>query len=74
ALDGVTLYSAGIAISPGGGKTDLVSSGGRVLTVSAEGDTLSAARQLAYSAMGLLHLPGGRFRTDIALSESLEHR
>lgn len=72
-LESVTVYSAGMAISPGGGKTDLVSSGGRVLTVSAEGDSLQGARSLAYSALELLHLPGGHYRSDIALSESSGH-
>lgn len=72
-LDSVTVFCAGIALAPGASKTDLVSSGGRVLTVSAEGDSLFAARALAYSAMELLHLPGGQYRSDIALSESLEN-
>lgn len=71
-LESVSVYSAGISLAPGGGKTDLVSSGGRVLTVSAEGDSLQAARALAYSALELLHLPGGHYRSDIALSESNE--
>jgi phosphoribosylamine--glycine ligase len=71
-IDSVTVYSAGISLFPGGRKTDLVSSGGRVLTVSAESDSLSSARALAYSSMELIHLPGGQYRSDIALLESTQ--
>jgi len=45
----------------------VVSSGGRVLSVTATGATLAAARDTAYDLVGRVHLPGGQHRTDIAL-------
>ena len=45
----------------------LVSSGGRVLSVVALGDDLARARQRAYAAVDLVELDGGHHRTDIAL-------
>jgi phosphoribosylamine---glycine ligase len=44
----------------------LVSAGGRVLSVTATGDTLAAARAAAYEAAGRIRLAGGQYRTDIA--------
>ncbi|MCA0296162.1 MAG: phosphoribosylamine--glycine ligase [Actinobacteria bacterium] len=45
----------------------LVSAGGRVLTVVGTGATLAEARDAAYAKVALIDLPGGFFRTDIAL-------
>ena len=45
----------------------LVSSGGRVLSVVALGDDLAQARERAYAAVDLVELDGGHHRTDIAL-------
>ena len=45
----------------------LVSAGGRVLTVVGTGDSLAEARVRAYHRLEDIHLPGGFFRTDIAL-------
>jgi len=45
----------------------VVSAGGRVLSVTATGTTLAAARDAAYDLVGRVHLPGGQHRTDIAL-------
>ncbi|GAA8851939.1 phosphoribosylamine--glycine ligase [Helicobacter pylori] len=45
----------------------LVSSGGRVLSVVALGDDLARARQRAYAAVDLVELDSGHHRTDIAL-------
>ncbi|MCB1220016.1 MAG: phosphoribosylamine--glycine ligase [Planctomycetales bacterium] len=42
-----------------------LASGGRVLALSAMGADLSAARRLAYEAVGNLHFEGMQFRTDI---------
>jgi phosphoribosylamine--glycine ligase len=42
---------------------------GRVLTVSALGDTLAEARARAYAAVESVDLPGGHFRRDIALHD-----
>jgi phosphoribosylamine--glycine ligase len=45
----------------------VVSSGGRVLSVTATGATLAEARRHAYDLVGSVGLPGGQYRTDIAL-------
>ncbi len=45
----------------------LVSSGGRVLSVVATGDSLAAARERVYAAVDGIDLPGSHHRTDIAL-------
>jgi phosphoribosylamine--glycine ligase len=45
----------------------VVSSGGRVVTATAVGDSLSDARARAYALVGSLRLAGGQYRTDIAL-------
>ena len=44
----------------------IVTSGGRVLGVTALGDTLAEARQRAYEAAGRIHFEGMQFRPDIA--------
>ena len=46
----------------------LVSIGGRVLSVVGTGPDLSAARSAAYRTIESIRLPGGQFRTDIALA------
>jgi len=43
----------------------VVSSGGRVLTLSAVGTTRAQARERAYDALSLLRLEGGQWRRDI---------
>jgi phosphoribosylamine--glycine ligase len=45
----------------------IVSSGGRVVAVTATGATLAEARTRAYALAATVHLPGGQLRTDIAL-------
>ena len=42
-----------------------VTSGGRVLCVTALGDTAKAAQQRAYEALATLHFDGAQWRTDI---------
>jgi phosphoribosylamine--glycine ligase len=44
----------------------LVTSGGRVLSVVARGESFAEARTRAYDAMGRLELQGGHYRRDIA--------
>jgi len=44
----------------------LVSAGGRVLSVTATGVDLTAARAAAYEAVGAIHLDGSHHRSDIA--------
>jgi phosphoribosylamine---glycine ligase len=46
---------------------ELVSWGGRVLSVTATGDTLDAARDAAYAGVDQIALDGGQHRSDIAL-------
>ncbi len=45
----------------------LVSAGGRVLSVTATGADLAAARQAVHAALSCLTLPGSHYRRDIAL-------
>jgi phosphoribosylamine--glycine ligase len=45
----------------------VVSSGGRVVSATAVGDSLPDARARAYALVAALQLPGGQYRTDIAL-------
>ncbi|BBZ47289.1 phosphoribosylamine--glycine ligase [Mycobacterium parmense] len=46
---------------------EIVSSGGRVLSVVGTGVDLTAARARAYDILGSVRLPGSHFRSDIAL-------
>jgi len=46
----------------------LISAGGRVLSVTAVGPDLAAAREAAYALVGGVRLDGAHYRTDIALS------
>ncbi|WP_040055362.1 phosphoribosylamine--glycine ligase [Candidatus Microthrix parvicella] len=62
-LPGVTVYGAGVAIGEDG---DLVSSGGRVLSVCGRGADVAEARQRAYAGVAELSWPGMTVRTDIA--------
>jgi phosphoribosylamine--glycine ligase len=63
ALSGVLVLHAGTALGTTG---EIVTDGGRVLSVVASGDTLAAARDLAYRAAALIDWPGKQNRTDIA--------
>ena len=60
-LDGVTVYHAGTAIKDG----KLVTSGGRVLGVTALGDTLEHALKKSYEAVEKIHFDGAHYRKDI---------
>ncbi|MCD7796613.1 MAG: phosphoribosylamine--glycine ligase [Clostridiales bacterium] len=60
-LDGVTVYHAGTAIKDG----KLVTSGGRVLGVTALGDTLQEALDKSYNAVEKISFDGGFYRKDI---------
>ena len=64
ALDGVIVYHAGTAVTDAG---ELVTSGGRVLAVTALGDTFEAARDLAYAACEKIDFEGKTLRHDIGL-------
>jgi phosphoribosylamine---glycine ligase len=60
---GALIFHAGTSLHEG----SLISSGGRVLSVTATGPSLSAARERVYDAIARIHLVGGHFRSDIAL-------
>ena len=60
--DAVDVLHAGTRAD--GGR--VVSSGGRVLSVTAVGDTLASARERAYDGVGAVSLRGAHWRTDIA--------
>lgn len=64
ALEGVTIYHAGTALDADG---TLVTSGGRVLAVTAVAPTFEAARARAYEGAGLIDFDGKSFRTDIGM-------
>jgi phosphoribosylamine---glycine ligase len=70
AVPGVEIIHAGTA-SDGAGS--LRSSGGRVLSVTATGSELVAARERAYTAIDRISLAGSFYRHDIAL-KAIEHR
>ena len=58
---GATVYHAGTKLSEG----KLVTAGGRVLGVTATGETLRAAVDAAYAAAREIHFDGAHMRTDI---------
>jgi phosphoribosylamine--glycine ligase len=64
--DGVTVLHAGTAERDGA----VVSAGGRVLSVTAVGEDLAAARALAYDGVAAVALRGAHWRTDIGLRAS----
>jgi phosphoribosylamine--glycine ligase len=56
------VFHAGTAL-----KDDhVVTNGGRILNVTATGDTVSEARERAYAACERISFPGARYRKDIA--------
>ncbi len=62
ALDGVDVIHAGTALADG----DLVTAGGRVLSVTATGTDLAEARGRAYAGVAKIGFAGAHARTDIA--------
>ena len=64
AMDGVTVYHAGTALTDAG---ELVTSGGRVIAVTALGETFEAARDLSYAACEKIRFEGKTLRHDIGL-------
>ncbi|KTT74684.1 phosphoribosylamine--glycine ligase [Sphingomonas endophytica] len=59
--DGAVVFQAGTALKDG----QLVSSGGRVLAVTARGADVAAAQRAAYAAVERVDFPTGFFRRDI---------
>ena len=64
AMENVTVYHAGTAMNEDG---EVVTSGGRVLDVTALGETFEAARDLAYAACEKIDFEGKTLRRDIGL-------
>ncbi|MCF7956150.1 MAG: phosphoribosylamine--glycine ligase [Phycisphaerae bacterium] len=61
-LDGVMVFHAGTARD----GDDIVTAGGRVLGVTALGDTVAEAKELAYKAVDMISFDGAYCRRDIA--------
>jgi phosphoribosylamine---glycine ligase len=64
-IDGVTVFHAGTALSDG----RLIAKGGRVLAVTAVGDTFANARARAYRAVDQIDFADGFHRRDIGWRE-----
>ena len=62
ALGDVKVFHAGTTVADG----KLLTNGGRVLGVTALGDTIAAARDRAYQAVEKIHWQGAYYRRDIA--------
>ncbi|HET6754568.1 MAG TPA: phosphoribosylamine--glycine ligase [Jiangellaceae bacterium] len=69
AVEGVEVLHAGTRRDSTG---QLVSSGGRVLSVTATGSELAQARGRAYAAVERVRVEGGHFRRDIAEAAELD--
>ncbi len=67
-LEDVHLFHAGTRVVNG----KVVSSGGRVLAITALGETLELARDRAYEAASRIHFEGCHYRRDIALGSRLD--
>ena len=70
AIENVQIFHAGTSRSEQG----LVSSGGRVLTVTGVGSDLTEARDRAYRAISQISLPGSFYRNDIALNAAVAEK
>jgi phosphoribosylamine--glycine ligase len=66
AVDGVKIFHAGTK-----SNGQLVSSGGRVLTITGLGKDLTEARDKAYRTISQIKLDGSFYRNDIALNASI---
>lgn len=69
-VESTVIFHAGTARNEKG----LVSSGGRVLTVTGTGSDLTEARDRAYRAISHISLDGSFYRTDIALNASVAEK
>jgi phosphoribosylamine--glycine ligase len=66
---GAIVFHAGTALK----HDNVVTNGGRILNVTATGDTLAEARGRAYAACAAISFPGARYRTDIAAAALPHH-
>ena len=60
-IEGVEIFHAGTALK----KEKVISSGGRVLAVTAQGNSIVHARKIAYKAVEAIGWKEGFFRNDI---------
>lgn len=65
-MEQVEVFHAGTTIGPEG----VLTAGGRVLGITALGDSLQASRDRAYEAAGLVTFDGARMRGDIGMKTS----
>jgi phosphoribosylamine---glycine ligase len=70
-VHGASVLHAGTAYDPSG---RLITSGGRVLSVTALGADLADARESVYRAVQAVRIDGARYRTDIASRAADEER
>lgn len=63
----IVVFHAGTKV--GARQDEVLTSGGRVLTVTATGKTLAEARARVYANIPRIHFPGCHYRRDIALVE-----
>jgi phosphoribosylamine--glycine ligase len=61
-LDAVAVFHAGTALNEAG---QVVTAGGRVLSVTSTGETFPEARERCYAAVGRIKFEGAQYRTDI---------
>lgn len=61
-VPGVQVFHAGTKLNE---KGDIVAAGGRVLSVTAVGQSMAQARERAYQAASLIHFEGKQLRSDI---------
>lgn len=74
-IDGLDLELPGTCVFHAGTKQEgknVVTSGGRVLSVTAWASSLAAARELAYQRVAKIHFAGSQYRRDIAARLTLE--
>jgi phosphoribosylamine--glycine ligase len=69
-IENTQIFHAGTSMTSNG----LVSSGGRVLTVTGIGADLTEARDRAYRAISQIELEGSFYRSDIALNASVAEK
>ncbi|WP_028356947.1 phosphoribosylamine--glycine ligase [Brackiella oedipodis] len=60
------VFHAGTALANKAANSQLLTSGGRVLCVTALGQDLEAARDRAYATVQAIHFEGAQYRSDIA--------
>ena len=70
AIDNAQVFHAGTSLNGG----SLLSTGGRVLTVTGTGSDLTEARDRAYRAISQIELEGSFYRSDIALNASVAEK